>query len=77
MNRPRTTILITLSLMPGWMQGISRYNPVNWGVNATRNAVVVGGAWGPTGIYLLLLLAGTAATAAFATWTFRSYQRSL
>ena len=72
-----SSILITLSLMPGWMQAISRYNPVNWGVNAARNAVVVGGDWGPTGIYLLLLLAGTAATAAFATWTFRSYQRSI
>ncbi|MFN2628065.1 MAG: ABC transporter permease [Gaiellaceae bacterium] len=72
-----SSILITLSLMPGWMQGISRYNPVNWGVNAARNAVVVGGDWGPTGVYLLLLLAGMAATAAFATWTFGSYQRSL
>jgi hypothetical protein len=59
------------------MQGLARYNPVNWGVRASRNAVVAGGDWGPTGVYLALLLAATAATAAFATWTFRAYQRSL
>jgi len=72
-----SSILITQAIMPGWMQGLARYNPVNWGVRASRNAVVAGGDWGPTGVYLALLLAATAATAAFATWTFRVYQRSL
>jgi ABC-2 type transport system permease protein len=72
-----SSILLGAALMPGWIRQISRFNPVNWGVNAARNAVVTGGDWGPTGIYLLLLVAATAATCAFATWTFRAYQRSI
>jgi hypothetical protein len=46
-------------------------------VHAARNAVVVGGEWGTTAEFLLLLLAATAATSLFATWCFRSYQRSI
>jgi ABC-2 type transport system permease protein len=71
-----SSILITQA-MPKWMQDAARYNPVDWGVRAARNAVVVGGDWGPTGAYLALLLAATTAGVAFATWTFRAYQRSL
>jgi ABC-2 type transport system permease protein len=72
-----SSILITRQAMPKWMQDAARYNPVDWGVRAARNAVVVGGDWGPTGAYLALLLAATTAGVAFATWTFRAYQRSL
>jgi ABC-2 type transport system permease protein len=72
-----SAILIPPRQMPGWIAELSRYNPVNWGVHAARNAVVVGGHWGPTGGYLLLLLAATAVTSSFATWCFRSYQRSI
>jgi len=72
-----STILVGTALMPGWIRDISRFNPVNWGVQAARNALVFGGDWGPTGIYLLLLLAATAVTSMFATWCFRSYQQSI
>ena len=72
-----SSILITQRVMPHWMQEISRFNPVNWGVRAARDAVVYGSNWGSVGIYLLLLVATTAATAAFATWTFRAYMRTL
>jgi ABC-2 type transport system permease protein len=72
-----SSILITKGVMPGWIQGVSRFNPVNWGVQAARGAVVTGGHWGTVGVFLLLLLALTAATSLFATWTFRVYQRSL
>jgi ABC-2 type transport system permease protein len=72
-----SSILITQSVMPHWMQWLSRWNPVNWGVHAARNMVVAGGEWGTTGIYLALLVGAVTATSAFATWTFRSYQRSL
>ena len=72
-----STILITQRVMPDWMQTASRYNPVNWAVRASRDAVVVGGNWGSVFAHLGFLVAATAATAAFATWTFRSYQRSL
>jgi ABC-2 type transport system permease protein len=72
-----STILITVSLMPGWIQAITRFNPVNWGVTAARNAVQFDGAWGTTGEFLFFLLAAMAVTSAFATWCFRAYQRSI
>ena len=72
-----STILITQRVMPDWMQTASKFNPVNWAVRASRDAVVVGGNWGSVFAHLGFLVAATAATAAFATWTFRAYQRSL
>ncbi|HEX6702700.1 MAG TPA: ABC transporter permease [Gaiellaceae bacterium] len=72
-----SSILIAQRVMPHWMQVVSRFNPVNWGVQAARDAVVRGGNWGSVGVHLLLLVAVTLATASFATWTFRSYQRTL
>jgi ABC-2 type transport system permease protein len=69
--------LIQKSVMPDWMSSLSRFNPVNWGVEATRDVVVVGGHWGDVGLYTLLLIGLTAVTSGFATWTFRMYQRSL
>ncbi len=73
-----SSILLTFALMPGWIKAVSRYNPVNWGVNAARYAVTQEhGTWGTTGGFLLFLLAAMAATSLFATWCFRSYQRSI
>jgi ABC-2 type transport system permease protein len=72
-----SSILIQQTVMPGWMSEVSRYNPVNWGVRAARDAVVLGGHWGAVGTYMLLLLGLTAVTSLFATWTFRTYQRSI
>jgi ABC-2 type transport system permease protein len=72
-----STILIGRSTMPGWMHTASRFNPVDWGSVAARNAVVYGGPWGTTFAHLGYLLALTAATSAFATWALRRYQRSL
>jgi ABC-2 type transport system permease protein len=72
-----SSILITRRVMPSWMQDVSRFNPVDWGVRAARYTVVYGNHWGAIGIYMLLLLGLTAVTSACATWTFRAYQRSL
>ena len=72
-----SSILIQQRVMPDWMSEVSRYNPVNWGVQAARDAVVVGGNWNDVGVYTLLLIGLTAVTSLFATWTFRVYQRSL
>ena len=41
-----SAILIPPTQMPGWIAQISRFNPVNWGVHAARNAIVTGGALG-------------------------------
>lgn len=72
-----SSILIAQRTMPHWMEVAARFNPVDWGVIAARNAVVVGGDWGSTGAHLGYLLAVTTATAAFATWALRRYQRSI
>ena len=72
-----SSILVSVALMPGWISAIARFNPVNWGAQAMRNAILEGGDWGATGIYLALLVAVAAATSLFATWCFRAYQRSI
>jgi ABC-2 type transport system permease protein len=72
-----SSILIQQRVMPHWMQTVARFNPVNWGVHASRNAILAGGDWGASGMYLGFLVAATAATSLFATWCFRGYQRSI
>jgi ABC-2 type transport system permease protein len=59
------------------MQTAAKFNPVDWGVQAAREVVLPGTSWGTVGLYLLLLLLLTVVTSSWATWTFRSYQRSL
>jgi hypothetical protein len=59
------------------MREVGRFNPVNWGVVAAREVVLPGTNWGSVGLHLALLLGLSVATAAFATWTFRIYQRQL
>jgi ABC-2 type transport system permease protein len=72
-----STTMIARAQMPGWMQFAARFNPVDWGVKAAREVVLPGTSWGSVGWYLLLLFLLSAATSAWATWTFRAYQRSL
>ena len=72
-----STILIGRGTMPDWIHTASRFNPVDWGAVAARNAVVYGGPWGSTFAHLGYLLALTAATTTFATWALRRYQQSL
>jgi ABC-2 type transport system permease protein len=72
-----SAILLPSTQMPDWIETVSSYNPVNWGVHAARNAIVYGGNWAETGGYLLLLAGATAITSLFATWCFRAYQRAI
>ncbi len=72
-----STILISRGTMPNWITSASRYNPVDWGAVAARNAVVFGGPWGTTFAHLGYLLGLTVVTAGFADWALRRYQRSL
>jgi ABC-2 type transport system permease protein len=72
-----SSTLISIRQIPEWMQQAAKFNPVNWGVIAAREVVLPGTDWDSVGLHLALLLALTVATAAFATWTFRAYQRTL
>ena len=72
-----STILMDEDLMPGWIQWAAKFNPVNWGVVAAREAVQPETSWGTIALHLALLLGFAAVTSAFATWAFRAYRRTL
>jgi ABC-2 type transport system permease protein len=65
-----------LNLAPGWIQAVSKVNPLNWSVEAAREALGASPDWGQIGLYLgmLVVLLGFALWAA--TRAFRSYLRS-
>jgi ABC-2 type transport system permease protein len=66
-----------LSLAPDWIQTFARFNPVNWAVEAGREALVANADWSL--IVSRLVALGVIATicAWMATGAFRSYQRSV
>jgi ABC-2 type transport system permease protein len=72
-----SSALMQRSLLPGWIQWIAKFNPVNWAAQAGRSAATSNADWGligsRVGLLVLLLLASTA----FATRAFSSYQRSI
>jgi ABC-2 type transport system permease protein len=72
-----SSTLISFRQMPEWMQQLGKFNPVNWGVVSSREVVLAGTDWTSVWLHLGLLTALTVVTAAFATWTFRIYQRAL
>lgn len=65
------------SLMPDWMQTISGYNPLNWAVEAGREAVNASPDWASIAGKGGLLLAFLLACALFASRAFRTYQRTV
>ncbi len=72
-----SSALMQQSLMPAWIRSVSRYNPVNWAVEAGRSAAMQQLNWGLV-VSRLALLAGVAVLCgAFATRAFARYQRSL
>ena len=72
-----SSTLLAEKQMPHWMRVAASVNPVNWGVKAARGVVLPGTDWGAVMLHLGYLAALCVATAAFADWAFRAYQRSL
>jgi ABC-2 type transport system permease protein len=72
-----SSTLLATTQMPQWMQTVAKFNPVNWGVVMAREVVLPGTDWTVVGTRALALMALTFAMAAFATWTFRAYRRTL
>jgi ABC-2 type transport system permease protein len=66
-----------LDLIPGWMQEVAKFNPVNWAVEAGREAVSSGVDWGFVAERVGLLLGLAVVCVWVATRAFRSYQRSV
>jgi ABC-2 type transport system permease protein len=63
---------LALRLVPGWIAGIARFNPVNWAASAGRVAVGGHPPWGTIGSYAGFLALALVATAAMSTWAFRA-----
>jgi ABC-2 type transport system permease protein len=69
-------VFMAKSVMPDWMRAVSRFNPVNWSVEAAREALSANTDWG----FVLLRIGGLLAFAVISGWlatgAFRTYQRS-
>jgi ABC-2 type transport system permease protein len=72
-----SSTLISIRQVPHWMRVAAKFNPVNWGVISAREVVLRGTDWAAVWLHLGLLFGLSVATAAFATWTFRAYQRTI
>ena len=72
-----SAMLIDRELMPGWMQAAASFNPVEWSVRAAREPVLPDPDWALVWLSLALLAGFAVLTAAFASWAFRAYQRTL
>src|ERR1700759_1573625 len=72
-----SSAFLPATLMPGWMQGIARGNPLNWAVQAGRDALAAHTDWSAVGIRLGGLLALAVVCVTISVATFRSYQKSV
>ncbi|MBV9804680.1 MAG: ABC transporter permease [Solirubrobacterales bacterium] len=72
-----STTFLAANLIPGWMQHVADFNPVNWAVVAGRTATSAHPDWGLAASRAGFLAALLVLCLAFATNAFRSYQRSV
>ncbi|HEY5050179.1 MAG TPA: ABC transporter permease [Acidothermaceae bacterium] len=72
-----SSAIMDTRLSPGWVQHVARYNPVDWAVVASRQALSAGTEWGALWPRLGFLAALAATMAWLATRAFRSYQASI
>jgi ABC-2 type transport system permease protein len=72
-----SSVFIAQNLMPGWMQTAARYNPVNWAVQAGREALEASPDWSIIWPRLLYLLGFLLICSWLAARAFRLYQRSI
>jgi ABC-2 type transport system permease protein len=62
-----------LSLAPDWIATVARFNPVNWAVEAGREALTAGPDWAFIAPRILGLAVLTLLSMEWATWAFRTY----
>ena len=72
-----STVFLPQSVLPGWIQNVATLNPVNWAVQAGREAVSPSPDWGLIGTRLAMLAALALVCTWLATRAFRAYQRSV
>ncbi len=66
-----------LTLVPDWIATVARYNPVNWAVEAGREALTATPDWSFIAPRIIGLAILAVVMTAWATRAFRSYQRSI
>ena len=69
-----STGVMAASLLPGWIRGVPRYNPVDWAVTGARAGMAD---WGLVGTRAGLLVGLVLLCSALATRALRVYQRSV
>jgi ABC-2 type transport system permease protein len=72
-----SSVFMARNLMPGWIQAVARFNPVEWAVIAGRSALSAHISWPLVATRIGFLVALTMVTAGLATRAFRIYQRSV
>ncbi len=72
-----SSVFMAQALMPGWMQSVARYNPVNWAVEAGREGLAAGPDWSLVLTRMGWLALFTVVCTWLATRAFRVYQRSI
>jgi len=72
-----SSAVMDTELSPKWVQTVARYNPVDWAVVASREALAATPDWGVVGSRLGLLVILAATMAYLGTRAFGRYQRSL
>ncbi|HEU5475996.1 MAG TPA: ABC transporter permease [Actinophytocola sp.] len=72
-----SSAMLAKEVMPDWMATVAAYNPVDWTVVASREALSADPDWAAVLVRLGGLLAVAVAMGWIATRAFRSYQRSL
>lgn len=72
-----STVFMVRELMPGWMQALVRFNPLDWATQAGRSAISVDPDWTLVASRGGLLLALAAAAVALSVRTFGSYQKAV
>jgi ABC-2 type transport system permease protein len=72
-----SSAIMDTRLSPDWVATVARYNPVDWAVVASREALSAHPDWGAAWPRLGLLVALAATMAWLATRAFGSYQRSM
>ena len=72
-----SSVFMAQALMPGWMQSVAKYNPVNWAVQAGREGLAAGPDWSVVFMRMGWLALFTVVCTWLATRAFRVYQRSI
>ena len=72
-----STAFLPKDAAPGWIGAVARFNPVNWAIEAGREAVGASPDWASLGGYAALLAGFALLGVLLATRALRAYQRSV